>query len=151
MVGTLKLDLAQFRELEAFATFGSELDAVSKAQLERGYRLVELLKQPLNSPMPVEEQVVSIFAGTNGYLDDIPVADVRRFEAELLEAFRTRYRDLLDHIRNEKSLPDGLADAVAGSSRASRSPRPTRRPLDPTAVDAEELGEAESDKTLATE
>ncbi|MGA1359083.1 MAG: F0F1 ATP synthase subunit alpha, partial [Ilumatobacteraceae bacterium] len=65
--GTLKLDLAQFRELEAFATFGSELDAISKAQLERGYRLVELLKQPLNSPMPVEEQVVSIFAGTKGY------------------------------------------------------------------------------------
>jgi len=78
--GTLKLDLAQFRELEAFATFGSELDAVSKAQLERGYRLVELLKQGLNSPMPVEEQVVSIFAGTKGYLDDIPVADVRRFD-----------------------------------------------------------------------
>ena len=80
VAGTLKLDLAQFRELEAFATFGSELDAVSKAQLDRGYRLVELLKQPLNSPMAVEEQVVSIFAGTRGYLDDIPVADVRRFE-----------------------------------------------------------------------
>ena len=113
VAGTLKLDLAQFRELEAFATFGSELDAVSKAQLDRGYRLVELLKQPLNSPMVVEEQVVSIFAGTNGYLDDIPVGDVRRFEAELLEAFRTRYRDLLDHIANEKALPDGMADAVA--------------------------------------
>ncbi|MEC9182450.1 MAG: F0F1 ATP synthase subunit alpha, partial [Actinomycetota bacterium] len=73
VAGTLKLDLAQFRELEAFATFGSELDAVSKAQLERGYRLVELLKQPLNSPMSVEEQVVSIFAGTKGYIDDVPV------------------------------------------------------------------------------
>jgi F-type H+-transporting ATPase subunit alpha len=82
--GTLKLDLAQFRELEAFATFGSELDAISKAQLERGYRLVELLKQPLNSPMPVEEQVVVVFAGTKGYLDSLPVPDVRRFEAELL-------------------------------------------------------------------
>ena len=92
VAGTLKLDLAQFRELEAFATFGSELDAVSKAQLERGYRLVELLKQPLNSPMSVEEQVVSIFAGTKGYLDDIPVADVVRFEAELLEHVRTHAR-----------------------------------------------------------
>src|SRR5580765_2096248 len=102
VAGTLKIDLAQFRDLEAFATFGSELDAVSKAQLERGYRLVELLKQNLNSPMPVEEQVISIFAGTNGYLDDIPVADVGRFEDELLEAFRTRFRDLLDHIRTEK-------------------------------------------------
>src|SRR5207344_822819 len=90
VAGTLKLDLAQFRELEAFATFGSELDAVSKAQLERGYRLVELLKQPLNSPMSVEEQVVSIFAGTRGYLDDIPVGDVRRFEAEMLEYMRSR-------------------------------------------------------------
>ena len=71
VAGTLKLDLAQFRELEAFATFGSELDAISKAQLERGYRLVELLKQPLNSPMPVEEQVVVVFAGTKGYLDSL--------------------------------------------------------------------------------
>ena len=89
VAGTLKLDLAQFRELEAFATFGSELDAVSAAQLARGYRLVELLKQPLNSPMPVEEQVVSIFAGTRGYIDDVPVADVKRFETELLEFFRS--------------------------------------------------------------
>ena len=111
--GTLKLDLAQFRDLEAFATFGSELDAVSKAQLERGYHLVELLKQPLNSPMPVEEQVVSIYAGTNGFLDDVPVSDVKRFESELLDAFRTRYRDLLDHIRAHKTVPDGIADAVS--------------------------------------
>ena len=99
--GTLKLDLAQFRELEAFATFGSELDAISKAQLERGYRLVELLKQPLNSPMPVEEQVVSIFAGTKGYLDDIPVGDVRRFESELLEHMRSRHSAVLSGIRQE--------------------------------------------------
>src|SRR5204863_419266 len=75
-------------------------------------RLVELLKQPLNSPMPVEEQVVSIYAGTTGLLDDLPVGDVRRFEADLLEAFRTEYRDLLDHIRTEKTLPDGLLEAV---------------------------------------
>ncbi len=73
VAGTLKVDLAQFRDLEAFATFASDLDAVSKAQLERGYRLVELLKQPLNSPMPVELQVVSVYAGTSGALDDIPV------------------------------------------------------------------------------
>ncbi|MDA2974171.1 MAG: F0F1 ATP synthase subunit alpha, partial [Actinomycetota bacterium] len=99
VAGTLKLDLAQFRELEAFATFGSELDAVSKAQLERGYRLVELLKQPLNSPMSVEEQVVSIFAGTKGYLDDIAVSDVRRFEAGLLEFIRSRHGALLTEVR----------------------------------------------------
>ena len=115
VAGTLKLDLAQFRELEAFATFGSELDAVSKAQLERGYRLVELLKQPLNSPMTVEDQVVSIFAGTKGYLDDLEVSDVRRFEAELLEYMSARRRDILDTIRSTGKLPadDGLAGAVA--------------------------------------
>ena len=83
--GTLKGDLQQFRELEAFAAFGSDLDAVSKAQLERGYRLTELLKQGVNSPYPVDEQTVSIFAGTRGYLDALPVEDVLRFEAELLE------------------------------------------------------------------
>ena len=77
VAGTLKVDLAQFRDLEAFATFASDLDAVSKAQLERGYRLVELLKQPLNSPMPVELQVVSVYAGTSGVLDDISVDEVR--------------------------------------------------------------------------
>src|SRR6266481_2198983 len=83
VAGTLKLDLAQFRELEAFATFGSELDKVSAAQLERGERLVELLKQGLHAPMSVEDQVVSIFAGTSGYLDAIPASDVQRFETEL--------------------------------------------------------------------
>jgi len=79
VAGTLKVDLAQFRDLEAFATFASDLDAVSKAQLERGYRLVELLKQPLNSPMPVELQVISVYAGTSGVLDDIPVDEVKRY------------------------------------------------------------------------
>jgi F-type H+-transporting ATPase subunit alpha len=112
--GTLKIDLAQFRELEAFATFGSELDKVSQAQLERGYRLTELLKQPQNAPVPVEEQVVSIFAGTRGYLDGIPTSDVRRYEAELLEFMRTRRREVLDHIRDSGTLPeeDALAHAV---------------------------------------
>src|SRR6476620_8320502 len=104
--GTLKLDLAQFRELEAFATFGSELDAVSSAQLERGYRLVELLKQPLNSPMSVEEQVVSIYCGTTGVLDDLPVDQAKAFEAELLDAFRTRHAALLGQIRDAGALPD---------------------------------------------
>src|SRR5438094_4835411 len=103
--GTRKLDLTQFRELEAFATFGSELDRVSQAQLDRGYRLTELLKQPLNAPMPVELQVVSIFAGTNGYLDDLPIEDVRRFESELHDFFRTRHADLLATIRDSGQLP----------------------------------------------
>src|SRR5215213_8043947 len=84
VAGSIKLELAQYREMAAFATFGSELDSVSKAQLDRGQRLVELLKQPLNSPMSVEQQVLSIYAGTSGALDDIPVSEVRRFERELL-------------------------------------------------------------------
>src|SRR5688500_3159059 len=113
VAGTLTLDLAQFRELEAFATFGSELDKISAAQLERGYRLTELLKQNLNSPMPVEEQVVSIYAGTKGHLDDIPIADVKRFESELLDYTRTRHADVLDSIRSKGDLPDQLDEIVA--------------------------------------
>jgi F-type H+-transporting ATPase subunit alpha len=151
VAGTLKLDLAQFRELEAFATFGSELDAVSKAQLERGYRLVELLKQPLNSPMPVEEQVVSIFAGTRGYLDDIDVADVRRFESELLEFMRTRHAAMLDSLKTA-GVPDDLGAVVEAFKQQFLAKRAEeRRAADPTATDAEPLGEAHSPKTLATE
>jgi F-type H+-transporting ATPase subunit alpha len=119
VAGTLKLDLAQFRELEAFATFGSELDAVSKAQLERGERLVELLKQGLHAPMAVEDQVVSIFAGTTGHLDDIPASDVGRFEGELLDYMRTRKADLMATIRDKGSLPDG--DALAQAVTAFKS------------------------------
>jgi F-type H+-transporting ATPase subunit alpha len=150
VAGTLKLDLAQFRELEAFATFGSELDAVSKSQLERGYRLVELLKQPLNSPMPVEEQVVSIFAGTKGYLDDIPVPDVRRFESELLDFMRARYGSLLDTLRTS-GVPDNLGDVVAEFKSQFLAAAAAARAADPTATDADELGAAKSNKTLATE
>ena len=150
--GTLKLDLAQFRELEAFATFGSELDAISKAQLERGYRLVELLKQPLNSPMPVEEQVVSIFTGTKGYLDDVAVSDVRRFENELLEHMRSRHSSVLSGIRQDPKadVPKDLADIVK-SFKASFIATSASASADPTATSAGEVGNAASAKTLATE
>jgi F-type H+-transporting ATPase subunit alpha len=150
--GTLKLDLAQFRELEAFATFGSELDAISKAQLERGYRLVELLKQPLNSPMPVEEQVVSIFTGTKGYLDDIAVGDVRRFENELLDHMRTRQSSVLAGIRQDPKadVPKDLADIVK-AFKASFVTSSASASADPTATSAGEVGDAASAKTLATE
>ncbi len=151
--GTLKLDLAQFRELEAFATFGSELDAISKAQLERGYRLVELLKQPLNSPMPVEEQVVSIFSGTKGYLDDLPVGDVRRFEQELLEHCRSRHGSMLAGIRqNPKAdVPKDLADIVATFKKSFVVTPVGGASADPAKSSAGEVGEAASKKTLATE
>jgi F-type H+-transporting ATPase subunit alpha len=112
--GTLKIDLAQFRELEAFATFGSELDKVSQAQLDRGYRLTELLKQGINQPVPVEEQVVVVFAGTRGYTDDVPVGQVQRYESELRAYFRANQAELLKGIRETGRLPEGdaLADAV---------------------------------------
>jgi F-type H+/Na+-transporting ATPase subunit alpha len=106
VAGTLKLDLAQFRELEAFASFGSELDKLSQAQLDRGYKLTELLKQGLHAPLKVEEQVISIYAGTKGYLDDIPTSDVGRFEKELLEEFSSRYSDLMTEIKESGKLPD---------------------------------------------
>ena len=151
VAGTLKLDLAQFRELEAFATFGSELDAISKAQLERGYRLVELLKQPLNSPMPVQDQVVSLFAGTKGYLDDLPVEDVQRFESELLEFMQSNHGGMMDELKTQK-IPDALAGAV-DSFKAKFTPTDGSpgNPVDPSSVDAEEMGDATSNKTLATE
>jgi F-type H+-transporting ATPase subunit alpha len=153
--GTLKLDLAQFRELEAFATFGSELDAVSRAQLDRGERLVELLKQPLNSPMPVEEQVVAIYAGTSGALDDIPATAVKRFEQELLEWMRGRHAGLLSEVRDTGSLPEGeaLESAVAGfkESFVASIEDASGPSADPTATDAEAPGDPESDKTLKTE
>jgi len=105
--GTLKLDLAQFRELEAFATFGSELDRVSQAQLDRGYRLTELLKQPQNAPVPVEEQVLVIYAGTKGWTDSVPVPEVQRFATELIEYFKGNHATVLDDIRTKGALPDG--------------------------------------------
>jgi F-type H+-transporting ATPase subunit alpha len=153
--GTLKLDLAQFRELEAFATFGSELDAVSRAQLDRGVRLVELLKQPLNSPMPIEEQVISIYAGTSGALDDLPADQVKRFEQELLGWMRSRHAGLLSEIRDTGALPEDAvktavdtfkAEFLAGLGEAAAA-----GVADPMATDAEALGDAESDKTLETE
>ena len=107
--GTLKLDLAQFRELEAFATFGSELDRVSQAQLDRGYRLTELLKQPQNQPVPVEEQVLVIYAGTKGWTDTVPVSEVQRFAGELIEFFKGNHAGVLEAIRTTGALPDGDA------------------------------------------
>jgi len=116
VAGQLKLSLSQFRDLEAFAAFASDLDAASRAQLERGARLVELLKQPQYSPFPVEEQVVSVWAGTTGQLDDVPVEDIRRFETEFLDYLRRAYEGLLTSIRETKDLTDdniaALKDAI---------------------------------------
>ncbi len=119
-VGTLKSDLQQFRELESFAAFGSDLDAVSQAQLDRGYRLVELLKQGLNSPLLVEEQVISIWAGTRGHLDGVAVEDVQRFESELLDWFRTREAAKLAAVKESGKIDDEEAFDAAISEFAAQ-------------------------------
>jgi F-type H+-transporting ATPase subunit alpha len=112
VAGRLRLDLAQYRELEAFAAFGSDLDAASKAQLERGARMVELLKQPQYTPFPVQEQVVSLWAGTTGKLDEVPVEDVRRFEAEFLDYLRREHSGLLQSIAETGLLDDDTTAAL---------------------------------------
>jgi len=111
VAGRLRLDLAQFRELEAFAAFASDLDRASRNQLERGSRLVELLKQPNYSPYPVEEQVVSVWAGTEGKLDDIPVGEVRRFETEFLQFLRHSRKETLASIA-DNNWDDDIAGAL---------------------------------------
>jgi F-type H+-transporting ATPase subunit alpha len=107
IAGPLRLNLAQFRELAAFAEFGSELDATSLAQLERGRRVVEVLKQPQFAPIPVEEQVISIYAVTEGHMDSVDVGDVRRFEDELREYFRSRQPGILSQIKDTGKMPEG--------------------------------------------
>ncbi|MEN3270024.1 F0F1 ATP synthase subunit alpha [Pseudonocardia sp.] len=110
--GRLRLDLAQYRDLEAFAAFASDLDRASRAQLERGGRLVELLKQPAYSPYPVTEMIVSIWSGTTGELDEIPVADVRKFEQEFLSHLRHNRKEILDAIGEKNELSDDTAAAL---------------------------------------
>ena len=121
VAGSLRLDLSQYRELEAFAAFASDLDETSKAQLERGARLVELLKQPQYSPMAVEDQVVAIFLGTKGHLDSVPVADVGRFESEFIEHLKAAHSGILTEIRDTQKLSEGndvkLVEAVADFKR----------------------------------
>jgi F-type H+/Na+-transporting ATPase subunit alpha len=112
VAGNLRLSLSQYRDLEAFAAFASDLDAASRAQLDRGSRLVELLKQPQYDPFPVENQVVSIWAGSNGYLDDVPLEDVSRFEHDLLENLRRSHEGILTAIRETKDLSEDTVTAL---------------------------------------
>ncbi len=135
VAGSLRLDLAQYRNLEAFAQFGSDLDKVSQAQLNRGKRLVEILKQGPYSPVPVEKQVAIIFAGTNGYLDDLRVEDIRRFEQELYQYLDTVKPELLAAIREKRELNDDikaqLVQAVKECKQRFQAPqavKPESRP-----------------------
>jgi F-type H+-transporting ATPase subunit alpha len=112
VAGRLRLDLAQFRELEAFATFGSELDRASQAQIERGQRVVEVLKQPQYEPLSVQEQVLVIFAVTNGYLDDVPVMDAKRFEVEFRQFMESRHPEIGQTVKEQGTLPDELLEQL---------------------------------------
>jgi F-type H+-transporting ATPase subunit alpha len=147
--GTLKLELAQYRALEAFAMFASDLDAASRKQLERGARLMELLKQPQYSPYPVEEQTVSIWAGTTGKLDEVPVRDVLRFEAELLDYLR-RSTAILTTIRETNNLTDDTKVALEAAVVAFKKTFATHEgtPLASVAVEALPAGEVNQEKIV---
>src|SRR5438270_4000496 len=127
VAGTLRLDLAQYRELAAFAQFGSDLDKSTQAQLNRGARLVEVLKQPQYSPMPVEQQVAIIFAGTNGYLDKISVSEVRAFETGLYAFIETRHPQLFPAVAEKKQLDDQLKGALDAAVKEFAGDFATRR------------------------
>jgi F-type H+/Na+-transporting ATPase subunit alpha len=153
VAGGLKLSLSQYRDLEAFASFSSDLDPTSRAQLDRGARLVELLKQPQYSPYPVERQVVSVWAGTEGYLDDVPVEDVRRFETEFLEDIQLSHSGIYDAIRETGQLDDdtvvALKDAITefrarfektgGDLLVSHEQEEQEEPLPPEDVEPESV------------
>jgi F-type H+-transporting ATPase subunit alpha len=138
IAGPLRLNLAQFRELEAFAEFGSELDATSLAQLERGRRVVEVLKQGQYDPLPVADQVVAIFAVTEGFMDGVDVSDVHRFEGELREYMRSRHGHLLDTIADSgqmdedamRSAIDGFASTWTGNGHTAAEEAAARRSED---------------------
>jgi F-type H+-transporting ATPase subunit alpha len=116
VAGKLRLDLAQYRELAAFAQFGSELDKSALAQIARGQRMIELLKQDEHKPMPFDRQVAVIFAGTSGYLDDVPVADIRKFEENFLKFIESSHPEILQNIRDAKEISEdtkkALVDAI---------------------------------------
>ena len=147
VAGGLKLALSQYRDLEAFASFASDLDAASRAQLDRGARLVELLKQPQYAPYPVERQVVSVWAGTGGYLDDVPVEDVARFETEFLADVGRKHQGIYDSIRETGKLSDDTATALKDAiEQFRRGFEITGGGLLVPDEPAEPLGQEDSDK-----
>ncbi|MEU8247535.1 F0F1 ATP synthase subunit alpha [Nonomuraea sp. NPDC048916] len=154
VAGTLRLSLSQYRDLEAFAAFASDLDAASKAQLERGQRLTELLKQAQYSPFSVEREVVSVWAGTTGELDEVPVEDVRRFETEFLDYLQTSHKGIFDAIRETNDLSDdtvtALKDAVTefkkGFTTSSGELLVKDEPVAP--LEAEEVGQEKIRKVV---
>jgi F-type H+-transporting ATPase subunit alpha len=128
VAGRLRLDLAQFRELEAFAQFGSDLDKATQSQLARGARLVEVLKQGLYQPMPVENQVAIIWAATNGMIDDVAIADVQKFEKAYLEYLNTNKASLMEAIRTKKELTDEATTAFRDASKVVKDQLKSAQP-----------------------
>ena len=121
MDGSLRLDLAAFRELEAFAQLGTELDAATQQQLDRGYRMVELLKQPQYEPLHVADQVIVIYAGTKGYFDEVPVPEVQKAEKELLEFISTEHADMRDKLIEVGALTDEVEPALKTALEAFKT------------------------------
>ncbi|HEX4654808.1 MAG TPA: F0F1 ATP synthase subunit alpha [Mycobacteriales bacterium] len=150
VAGRLRLDLAQFRELEAFAAFGSDLDKASRAQLERGARLVELLKQPQYAPFSVERQVVSVWAGTSGQLDDVPVQDIRKFEREFLDYVAHRHASVFDGIVGSGQLSEASVEELTKAIEDFKKTFETHegKPID-HAADAMDEGEVGQEKVTA--
>jgi F-type H+-transporting ATPase subunit alpha len=144
--GSMRIDLSQYEELKSFAAFASDLDAASRAQLDRGARLYELLKQPQYSPVPVEQQVVTVYLGTNGHYDDVPVEDVARFNRELLENLRHKHEGILAEIRDTGKWTDDLAERAVNATKEFKkgfttSEGKTLNEEDAEAMSAEEVGQ----------
>ncbi|MEU8634426.1 F0F1 ATP synthase subunit alpha [Amycolatopsis sp. NPDC048633] len=145
VAGSLRIDLSQYRELESFAAFASDLDDASKAQLERGARLYEVLKQPQYSPVPVEEQVLTVYLGTNGHYDSVPTEDVRRFNHEFLDSARRKHSDLLGGIRESGKFPEETRESVVNAVNEFKKEFTTSEgkslvEADADAMDADKVG-----------
>lgn len=145
VAGSLRIDLSQYRELESFAAFASDLDDASKAQLERGARLYEVLKQPQYSPVPVEEQVLTVYLGTNGHYDSVPTEDVRRFNHEFLDSARRKHSDLLNGIRDSGKFPEETRENVVNAVNEFKKEFTTSEgkslvEADADAMDADKVG-----------
>jgi len=146
VAGGLRLDMANYRSLAAFAQFGtSDLDASTRRQIERGQRMTEVLKQPQYSPLPVEEQVAILWAGSAGLLDDVPVARIGQFESEYIEALRSSNKELLDRIRDEKTLADDLVEALTKVTKDFKSTKNYDR--DEAPAPPPEVSEKDDDRT----
>lgn len=144
--GSLRIDLSQYRELEAFAAFASDLDDASKAQLERGARLYEVLKQSQYSPIPVEEQVCTVWLGTNGHYDSVPTEDVRRFNHEFLDSARRKHDDVLGAIRDSGKFEDATAEKLVAAVNEFKKEFTTADGnslvgVDADAMDADKVGQ----------